>query len=215
MDLGNSFLDGNRPAALLCFDHIFRNFNTELLKNYSDSQILAMSNALHTYALLVQEIISIRDPWYKLSIQKLFSFSIQSSGRICLPRGTFLRDCAQRSLRHPSSDEIAVEARYFYDLYSTTLRERVRKLLDAYCDGCLHVRVFDPCDSSAGGRCDRTDRTECTRQHKLDRTWFDRRLEFHLRVVDLSCWFQLFGGGPRHQRFVYKLPSTQRAYHTL
>ena len=203
MELGKSFYDGNKPAALLCLDHTFRNFNTQLLQSYSDSQILAMSSALHAYAHLVLEIISFRNPWDKPSLQKLFSFSIQSSGRICLSRGTFLRDCAQRSLRHPSSDDIPVEVRYFYDLYRTTLRERLRKLLDKYCDGCLHVRVFDPCDSSATGRCDRA---ECTRQHKLDRAWFDRRLGFHMRLVDLSSLFQFFGGDNRHQRYVSKLP---------
>jgi tetratricopeptide (TPR) repeat protein len=197
MGLGKSFHDGNKPAALLCLDHTFRSFSTQILKNYSDSQILAMSSALHAYALLVLEIISFRDPWNKLLLQKLFSFSIRSSGQICLPRGTFLRDSAQRHLRHPSSDDMAVEVRYFYDLYRTTLGERLRKLLAEYCDGCLHVHVFDPCEASAAGRCDRA---ECTRQHKLDRTWFDRRLGFHMRLVDLSILFKYLGGGHHYQR---------------
>jgi hypothetical protein len=214
MSLGKTFFkDGNKPAALLCLDHTFRNFNPQILQSYSDSQILDTSNALHDYALLVQEIISVQDPWNKRTIQKLFSFSIQSSGRICLPRGTFLRGCAQRSLRHPSSDDIAVEVRLFYDLYQSTLRERLRKSLDAYCGACLRVRVFDPCEASVAGRCDR--RVECTRPHKLDRTWFDRRLVFHMRLVDLSNLFQYFRGGSHHQRFVSRLPSTQFAYHTL
>jgi hypothetical protein len=107
---------------------------------------------------------------------------------------------------------MAVEVRYFYDLYRTTLGERLRKLLAEYCDGCLHVHVFDPCEASAAGRCDRA---ECTRQHKLDRTWFDRRLGFHMRLVDLSILFKYLGGGHHYQRFVSKLPSTQRALTTL
>ena len=214
MALGKSFYnDRNNPAALLCLDHSFRNFNTQTLQSYSDFQILVMASALHGYALLVQADIIFPDPWHKRDIQKLFSFSIQSSGRICLPRGTFLHDCAQRSQRHPSSDDIAVEVRHFYDLYRTTLRERLRRLLDAYCDGCLHVRLFDPCEASAAGRCDRG--AECTRQHKLDRVWFDRRLRFHLRLVDLSNLFQFFGGDSRHQRFVSKLRGTQHAYRSL
>jgi hypothetical protein len=213
MDLGKTFfLNGNKPAALLCLDHLFRNFTSQILQSYSHSQILIMANALHAYALLVQEIIILLDPWDKRHIQKLFSFSIQSSGRICLPRGTFLHDCAQRSLRLPSSDVIAVEVRYFYELYRSTLRERLRRLLDAYCDGCLHVRVFDPCEAFAAGRCERAD---CTRQHKLDHAWFDGRLMFHLRLVDFSSFFNFFGGDLRYQRFVPTLPSTQHAYRTL
>ncbi|KAH8984681.1 hypothetical protein EDB92DRAFT_1885663 [Lactarius akahatsu] len=198
MALGWTFhQEGNKPAALLCLDHSFQNFNTQILQSYSDSQVLNMAVALHGYARLVQEIIFSLDPWDRRHIRKLFSFSIQSNGRICLPRGTFLHDCSQRSLRKPSSDDIAVEVRYFYELYRYTLRERLRKLLDAYCDGCLSVRVFDPCEASAAGRCDRAD---CTRHHKLDRTWFDRRLWFHIYLVDFSILLPFFGGDFRYQR---------------
>ncbi|KAI9453660.1 hypothetical protein BJY52DRAFT_1288007 [Lactarius psammicola] len=195
--LGRTLYEGNKPAALLCLDHSFRNFNTQILQSYSDSQVLTTASALHGYARLVQEVIVSLDPWNRRHIRKLFSFSVQSSGRICLPRGTFLHDCCQRSLRRPSSDDIAVEVRYFYDLYRSTLRERLRKLLDAYCDGCLQVRVFDPCEVSAVGRCDRAD---CTRHHKLDRAWFDRRLWFHMYLVDFSILLQFFGGDFRYQR---------------
>ncbi|KAI9436974.1 hypothetical protein H4582DRAFT_1853973 [Lactarius indigo] len=198
MALGRTFhLEENKPAALLCLDHFFQNFNTQILQSYSDSQVLNMAVALHGYARLVQEIIISWDPWDRRHIRKLFSFSVQSNGRICLPRGTFLHDCSQRSLRRPSSDDIAVEVRYFYDLYRYTLRERLRNLLDAYCNGCLSVRVFDPCEVSAAGRCDRAD---CTRHHKLDRTWFDRRLWFHMYLVDFSILIQFVGGDLRYQR---------------
>lgn len=200
MALGKTFYqDGNNPAALLCLDHCFRNFNTETLQSYSDSQItMASLTALHDYAYLVREIVSYPDPWDRRLIQKLFSFSVQSKGRICLPRGTFLHDCSQKSLRQPSSDDIEVEVRYFYDLYQITLRQRVRKLLDAHCDGYLQVRIFDPCEASAAGRCDRG--ADCTRQHKLDRVWFDRRLRFHMYLVVFSKLLQFFGGVSRYQR---------------
>ena len=199
MALGRTFnLEGNKPAALLCLDHSFREFNAQVLQSYSDSQILNMANALHGYALLVQEVIILPDPWDRLTVQKLFSFSVQSSGRICLPRGTFLHRSSQRSLRLPSSDD-AVEVRYFYDLYQSTLRGRLGNLLYAYCDGCLLVRVFDPCEFSAAGRCDRAD---CTRQHELDRTWFNKRLGFHIYLVDFSILLHFLGGDFRYQRFV-------------
>src|ERR1700761_6766796 len=118
MALGKTFYNGgNNSAALLCLDHSFRNFNTQILQSYSDSQILTMANALHGYALLVDEVIIAPDPWSRRSIQKLFSFSVKSSGGIYLPRGTFLHGRAQKSL---SSDD-TVEVRYFYDLYRSAL----------------------------------------------------------------------------------------------
>ncbi|KAH9005752.1 hypothetical protein EDB86DRAFT_2795497 [Lactarius hatsudake] len=200
MDLGKTFfLDGNKPAALLCLDHSFRNFDMQILQSYTDTQIVTTANALHGYALLVQEAIILPEPWARRPIQKLFSFSIQPSGRICLPRGTFLHDCAQRSLRPPSSDNTDVEVRFFYNLYQFTLRGRLKNLLEAYCEGCLQVRVFDPCEYAVAGRCDYTD-SDCTRRHKLDRAWFDRRLGFHLYLVDFSILLDVFGGDSRYQR---------------
>ncbi|KAH8984683.1 hypothetical protein EDB92DRAFT_2117026 [Lactarius akahatsu] len=198
MDLGKTFfLNGNKPAALLCLDHSFRNFDMQILQSYTDTQILTTASALHGYALLVQEAIILPEPWARRPIQKLFSFSIQPSDRICLPRGTFLHDCSQRSLRPLSSDNTDVEVRFFYDLYQSTLRERLKNLLEAYCDGCLQVRVYDPCEHSAAGRCDYTD---CTRQHKFDRAWFDRRLGFHMYLVDFSILLHFLGGDFRYQR---------------
>ena len=214
MALGKAFYkDGNNSAALLCLDHSFKNFDTKTLQSYSDSPItIASLDALHDYAHLVRMIVSFPDPWVRRPIQKLFSFSVQSRGRICLPRDTFLHDCSQRAQRLSSSDDIAVEVRYFYELYQSKLRQRVRNLLDICCDGCLQVHVFDPCEASAAGRCDRAD---CTRQHKLDRAWFDRKLRFHLYLIDSSSLLRFFGGDPRYQRFVSMLPHTQPAYHAF
>ena len=210
--LGKVFYnDGNNSAALLCLDIFFRYFNTKTLQKYSDSPItLASLDALHDYAYLIRELVSFPDPWNRRPIQKLFSFSVQSRGRICLPRGTFLHDCSQRAQRLASSDDMAVEVRYFYDLYQSTLRQRVRNLLDICCSGGLQVNAFDPCEASAAGRCDRAD---CTRQHKLDRAWFDRKLRFHLYLIDSSNFLRTFGGDPqaRYQRFVSKLLPTQHA----
>lgn len=213
MALGKIFYnDGNNSAALLCLDHSLKHFNTKTLQSYSDSPItLASLDALHDYAHLVRMIVSFPDPWVRRHIQKLFSFSVQSRGRICLPRGTFLHGCSQRAQRLSSSDDIAVEVRYFYDLYQSTLQQRVRNLLDICCEGCLHVHVFDPCEASATGRCDR--RADCTRQHKLDRAWFDRKLRFHLYLVDSSDMLRFFSGASRYQRYVSKPAHTQHAYH--
>src|SRR6266404_1761094 len=204
MTLGTTFYrGGNNSAALLCLDHSFRDFNTQtqVLQSYTDSRIITTATALHSYALLIQEIAIIPDPWARGSIQKLFSFFVQSK-RICLPRGTFLHGCSQDFLRHPSSDDIAVEVRFFYHLLRSVLRQRVRMLLHAYCDGCLKVRVFDPCEVSVAGRCERAD---CTRQHKLDHDWFDKRMGFHLYLIDFSNLLQFFGGDRRYLRFVSKL----------
>jgi hypothetical protein len=170
--------ENNKPAALLCFDHVFRDMNRQTPIAGSDTQILDRTRALCNYAELVQEVLSILEPWSNEKVQKLFSFTLHSGDRVRLRRGTFLHGYFERSLRQNLSNQDAMmEVRSFYNMYRASLQRRVRERLDAYCNASLSVRVFDPCEASAAGRCDRT---ECERQHNLDHAWFDKRLHFHM-----------------------------------
>ena len=178
MTLGKLMRETNKPAALLCYDHVFRDMNRQTQIAGSDTQILDRTRALCNYAELVQEVHSVLEPWSNEKVQKLFSFTIQSGDRVRLRRGTFLCSFFQRSLRQNLSNEDAtMEVRSFYNMYRTSLQRRMREKLDAYCNTSLQVRVFDPCEASAASRCDRKD---CERQHNLDHAWFDKRLLFHI-----------------------------------
>lgn len=194
MTLGRTCLirDNNKPAALLCFDHTFRDFSGKIGITDSDVQILTRTNALYEYAELFKEFIDIREPWAERSVQRLFSFTVQS-GRVCLSRGTFLHGLVGSSQRSQSLDEdTMMEVRSFFDLYERTLRRRLVGKIEAYCHSCLSVHVFDPCDAAFWGRCDRT---ECHRQHNLNHTWFDNRLHFHMSILNL---LQFTGVGLEH-----------------
>jgi hypothetical protein len=183
-DIGRTIflLKENKPAALLCFDHSFRSMNKDAIVSGTDTQILDRTRSLCDYANLVQEMHSTLEPWTKESIQKLFSFTVHSGGHVCLRRGTFLYSCLDRSHGQKSNEGALVEVWYFCHLYQSLLRRRLSERLGAYCNFSRSVHVFDPCEVFPTRRCDRT---ECQRQHDLDRTWFDKRLQFHMFQISI------------------------------
>lgn len=179
MTLGRTIFveDNNKPAALLCFDHTFREMNRQSGITGSDVQILLRTAALCDYADLVYQILSFREPWAEQRVQRLFAFTVRS-GRVCLSSGTFLYGLARGSQRRQlSNEDILMEVGPFYELYRDSLRWRLWEKLHIYCNNSLSVHVFDPCETAALGRCDRR---ECQRNHELDHAWFDKRLHFHL-----------------------------------
>ena len=185
-------LDKNKPAALLCFDHTFRDFNMQTDITGSDVQIINRTGALCDYAELMWQILSLPEPWAERSVQRLFSFTVHS-GRVCLPRGTFLHRFVEPFQRSQLLDEdTKLEVRTFFDLYQRTLRQRLRERLEAYCNKSLSVRVFDPCEAFVFGRCDGT---ECQREHELNHTWFDNRLNFHMCQISILNLLQFIGMG--------------------
>ena len=191
----------NKPAALLCFDHSFRNMNKDAIVSGSDTQFLNRTSALCDYAELVQDVHSALEPWSKERIQKLFSFTVQSGGQVCLRRGTFLHGCFEgERLRGKKLDQDAmVEVRYFYRLYQSSLRRRLNERLVAYCNFSLSVHVFEPC---AFRRCDRP---ECQRHHDLDRKWFDKRLQFHMFQISILHSLRFCSSDPGQHRDLRRL----------
>src|SRR5882757_2006277 len=154
MTLGRTiFVDNNNKiAALLCFDHTFREMNRQSSITGSDVQILLRTTALCDYADLVQQILILPEPWAEQRVQRLFAFTVRS-GRVCLSPGTFLYGLAGGSHRPQSSNEdILMEVGPFYDLYRRSLRRRLSEKLHVYCHNSLSIRVFDPCEAAALGR---------------------------------------------------------------
>ena len=192
MSLGRTiFIQGNnQPATLLCFDHTFREMNRQSGITGSDLQIILRTRALCEYAELVQQILTLHEPWAKQEVQRLFAFTVRS-GRVCLSPGTFLYGLVGGSRRlQSSSEDILMEVGQFYDHYRLSLRRRLSEKLHVYCNNSLSVRVFDPCEAAALGRCDRR---ECQRHHELDHSWFDKRLHFHMFQISMLDSLRFIG----------------------
>ena len=200
MTLGRTIFveDNNKPAALLCFDHTFREMNRQNGITGSDMQILLRTRVLCFYAELVHEIFNLREPWAEQRVRRLFAFTVRS-GRVCLSPGTFLYGLAGGFQRpQMPKEDIQMEVGRFYELYRNSLRWRLSEKLDIYCNNSLSVRVFDPCEVAALGRCDRR---ECHRQHELDHAWFDRRLHFHMFQIFMLYMLRFIGTNPRLHLF--------------
>jgi hypothetical protein len=199
MTLGRTIFveDNNKPAALLCFDHSFREMNRQSGITGSDVQILLRTRALCDYADLVLQILILREPWAEPRVQRLFAFTVRS-GRMCLSPGTFLYGLAGGSQRpRLSNEDILMEVGSFYDLYRHSLRWRLSEKLQIYCKHSLSVRVFDPCEHVALGRCDWR---ECQRHHELDHAWFDKRLHFHMFQISMLNALRFIGMDPQYLR---------------
>lgn len=197
MTLGRTIFlqDNNKSAALLCFDHSFREMNRQNGITGSDVQILLRTRALCDYADLVQQNLILHEPWAERKVQRLFAFTV-NSGRVCLSPGTFLYRSklvggSQRPLL--SNEDILMEVEPFIDLYLRSLRRRLSEKLHFYCSHSLSVRVFDPCEAAALGRCDRRD---CQRHHQLDHVWFDNRLHFHISQLSMLYSLRFIGMDP-------------------
>ena len=202
-------LDENKPAALLCLDHSFRSMNKDTIVSGTDTQILHRTRALCDYANLVQEVHSTLEPWTKESIQKLFSFTVHSGGHVCLRRGTFLYSCLDRFHGQKSNEGALVEVWYFCRLYQSSLRRRLSDRLVAYCNFSRSVHVFDPCEVFPSRRCDRT---ECQRQHDLDRMWFDKRLQFHMFQISILHSLRFCNPEPGQHRDLRRLDTLLSAF---
>lgn len=199
MTLGRTIFveDNNKSAALLCFDHTFREMNRQSGITGSDVQILFQTRSLCDYADLVNQIFILREPWAEQRVQRLFAFSVRS-GRVCLSPGTFLYGLAGGSQRPQSSNEdILMQVGRFYELYRHSLRWRLSEKLHIYCNNSLSVRVFDPCDTALG----RCDRRECQRHHELDHAWFDRRLHFHMFQISMLYTLRFIDRDPGQRLF--------------
>ncbi len=185
--------DDNKPAALLCFDHTFREMNRQSGITGSDVQLLQRTRALDNYADLIHQILILHEPWASAQVQRLFAFTVRS-GRVCLSRGTLLHGLVGGSQRlQLLNEDILTEVGTFYELYRHSLRQRLSEKLHVYCNNSLSVRVFDPCEPSVFGRCDRR---ECQRHHELDYAWFDKRLHFHMFQISFLNWLRFIDRDP-------------------
>ena len=199
MSLGRAIFlqDNNKPAALLCFDHTFREINRQSGITGSDVQILLRTRALCDYADLVHQILILHEPLAE-QVQRLFAITVRS-GRVYLSPGTFLYGLARGSQRPQlSNEDIPMVVGRFYELYRHSLRRRLWEKLHIYCNNSLSVHVFDPCETAALGRCDRR---ECQRNHELDHAWFDKRLHFHMFQILMLYTLRFIGMEPGQHLF--------------
>ena len=185
--LGLSFYrSDNKPAALLCFDHIF---STPLkFDGMTLGEMAFPLDIFHKYAELLRDVAFIQDPCDCPFVQKLFSIQPLREDSFGLPIGTFLYDAvaergdlffggnaAQRTV--PSADL----SRTLKATLSDRVRSRVMEETEAFM---IKARSMSPCLYFLADSCYRT---ECARAHvgalAVDTAWYNTRVQIHLKQI--------------------------------
>ena len=185
--LGLSFYHSdNRPAALLCFDHIF---NTPFKFDGMTLDEMAFSlDIFYKYAELLRDVAFVQNPCDCPFVQKLFSIKPLREDSFGLPIGTLLYEAvaergdlffggntAQRTV--PSAD--------LSRTLKATLSDRVRlRVMEETEVFMTKTRFMSPCLYFLADSCRRT---ECTRAHvgalTVDTAWYNTRVRIHLKQI--------------------------------
>jgi hypothetical protein len=178
---------GNKPAALLCFDHLFSDPNLSELEMGTGEQAISSLELFYIYACLMQQVITHRKPWDSAGIRKLFAFYPASEDYLILRHGTFVHDC-YRGDDSQTENDLKVSCLNFWQFFNVSLIARLRNRMLVETKICLCVHVFDPCPSTGfRGQCNKNG---CRLVHKLDVAWYNRRARFHFKQIMVLHTFQ-------------------------
>ena len=209
--LGLSFYrNDNKPAALLCFDHIF---NTPLKFDGSTLDEMASSlDIFYKYAELLRDVAFIQDPCDHLFVQKLFSIQPLREDYFTLPIGTFLYDAVAEQGNLPSDGNTAKRTVPNADLSRTlkaTLSDRVHsRVMEETEAFMIKARSMSPCLHFLANSCHRT---ECARAHvgalAVDTAWYNTRVQIHWKQILVFQVLHCVNIGDKrwfHQRYALK-----------
>ena len=183
-DLGYEFLKrGEKPQALLCFDHLFDHLSFASLGNSPSSDILALLATFFDYCRLFQEAVTSLDLTDEGS-QKLFNFhpaSIENAYHI--PANTWLHrqlsSVTQKTGVLEADDTgIVVASADLSQALRTSLLRRLSERLSDQNNHCRGLQLWTPClPHIVNGACYRSG---CPRQHlhkkELTQGWFNDQL---------------------------------------
>lgn len=181
--LGRLFYHSNKPASLLCLDHIF----STPFELYGSS-IQEKANYLDmffAYAKLLHDVAFIQDPCGKRLVQKLFSVQSLREDTFALPCGTFLYSAVaeQRVLYFGGKGQRTVSNADLTRAFRSSLSERMRRRVMEENEVFRDAEFLSPCFNFLTGSCHRRD---CSRAHVAGATvtaWYNTRVRMHLQQI--------------------------------
>lgn len=213
--LGLSFYHSdNKPAALLCLDHVFNNplkFDGPTL----DEKAISLE-VFYAYAQLLRDVAFVQDPCDRPFVQKLFAIQPLREDSFALPVGTFLYDAVAEQgalLLSSNTEQRTVPSTGLSKVLKATLSDRVRTRVMDETEAFMRARFVSPCLYFLANSCHRT---ECTRAHvgvhALDPAWYNTRVRIHLQQIMVFQILHCVDIGEKrwyHQRYVldqYRFP---------
>lgn len=183
--LGLKFhLEDNKPAALLCLDHVhtspFEFQGTTLEETISTLEMF------HAYAKLLHDVAFNPDPCHEGTVQKLFAFSPRGEDSFFVPQGTFIYNAiAEQAVQFEADHDVRlVSQTEISQAFKNGLSERLRRRVMDENEVCRSAKIFSPCLYALEGSCQRP---ECPRDHvdpaRLNQKWYNDRVRIHLQQI--------------------------------
>jgi hypothetical protein len=195
-ELGLKFhLENNKPAALLCLDHIF--IRPPQVQRATIQETVLLLEMFYTYASLLRDIAFLSDPCTPRLVQKFLAFQMSKEDEFTIPLGTFLYDQLTAQRAHSAEGEEGVRLISKLELSRVlkyALSERLRSRVMLENEVCRRAKVFSPCLYALLGTCSRP---ECPRDH-VDPSvlWYNNRVRIHLQQIQIFQTLHFINLGP-------------------
>ncbi|KAG1889225.1 hypothetical protein F4604DRAFT_1612723 [Suillus subluteus] len=177
----------NKPAALLCLDHIFS--RTTDIRTFAVDEMQRFLQQFHAYVRLLYLILTFPDPMEHKGIQRLFSIVPLSGDEFLIPDGTFLHNCVMEIRQgitwvseHHDPSGYTASRRNATQLLQRSIRTILKDKVSEIDAMCYESPVFSQClPFLISGVCRRDN---CPQEHvavsKLDRRYYNNRVAIHI-----------------------------------
>ncbi|KAG1809265.1 hypothetical protein EV424DRAFT_1328374 [Suillus variegatus] len=175
----------NKPAALLCLDHIFS--RTTDIRAFTVDEMQRFLQQFHAYARLLYLILTFPDPMEHRGIQRLFSIVRLSGDQFLMPDGTFLHNNLMEIRQgitwvSEHSSGYTASRRVVTQLLQQSIRTILKDKISEVDDMCCKSPVFSQClQFLISGVCRRDN---CPQEHvtvsKLDHQYYNNRVAIHI-----------------------------------
>lgn len=179
------YQEHNKPAALLCLDHIF--VDPPRIQEATIQQTISSLEMFSAYARLLHDVATHADPCNDRRVQQLFAFQASREDVFGIFPDSFLfREVADRQVLYfqEKDGRRTVSRRELSGVIKNALGDHLRSKVTEENEICRKANIFSPCLYALLGSCTRA---ECHRGHPdpvmLNPEWYNSRVRIHLQQI--------------------------------
>lgn len=208
------YKEDNKPAALLCLDHIFA--RPPRIQCGSIAETISSLEMFYGYTRLLHDIACLPNPCNGRSVQKLFAFEIARENIFSVAQGALLH----RQVGHQGAlffneknGKLLVPGSELARVLKGALGERLRSRVMEENKICRAAAVFTPCPH---GTMDACSQSNCPRDHFNPATMtpdhYNERVRIHFQQIQIFQTLHFVDLGPErdaNQRCVFRLKNNK------
>ncbi|TFY66231.1 hypothetical protein EVG20_g4858 [Dentipellis fragilis] len=171
------------PRVILSLDHLFDDDDLSQIERDTDEQLISSLQLFTQYVNEMRKIIEHPTPWTSSTVQRVFNVSKSDDDHVRLHPGTALRSqhAQGNSDLAIQNGELYLSNTEFLNCLRSYLSSRLHQRIVDENELMKRVRVTDPCFKVLlSGQCRKPG---CTLVHKLDDSWYARRVRFRLQQI--------------------------------